>query len=126
MRHLLILFAIFTWFVGLDSHVKGGLAWASDGGRQGIAKDSLSGISSRHPIGDSRRGEELYKASCAVCHGLRAIGGVGPRLVGNSVLSNDKVFWKIVYEGEHVMPPLKDAVTEQQMADIRAWLMMLR
>jgi hypothetical protein len=25
-----------------------------------------------------------------------------------------------------VMPPLKDAVTEQQMADIRAWLKTLR
>jgi cytochrome c553 len=47
-------------------------------------------------------------------------------LAGNPVLSNDQAFWKVVYEGRHVMPPLKDAVTEQQMADIQAWLKTLR
>jgi len=47
-------------------------------------------------------------------------------LAGNPILSNDKAFWKIVHEGRHVMPPLKGTVTEQQMADIRAWLKMLR
>jgi len=126
MRQLFILFAIFAWSVGFDANLNGSLARASDAGRQGIAKDRSSDISSKPPIGDRRRGEELYKASCAVCHGPRAIGGVGPRLVGNPVLSNDKAFWKIVHEGRHVMPPLKDAVTEQQMADIQAWLKMLR
>jgi cytochrome c551 len=126
MGYLVILFTIFACIAGFDSNLKGSLARASDAGRQGIAKDSSSGIGSNHPIGDKRRGEELYKASCAVCHGPRAIGGVGPRLMGNPVLSNDKAFWKIVHEGRHVMPPLKDAVTEQQMADIQAWLKMLR
>jgi cytochrome c553 len=43
-------------------------------------------------------------------------------LAGNPVLSNEQAFWKIVSEGRHVMPHLKDALTEQQMADIQAWL----
>jgi mono/diheme cytochrome c family protein len=79
-----------------------------------------------HSTGDHKRGEELYSASCVVCHGPRASGGIGPRLPGNPVLSNERAFWKIVYEGRHVMPPLKGAVTEQQMADFQAWLMTLR
>lgn len=72
------------------------------------------------------RGEALYNASCVVCHGAQATGGIGPRLAGNPVLSNEQVFWKIVFEGRHVMPPLKDAVTKRQMADIQAWLKTLR
>ena len=72
-----------------------------------------------HPTGDNTRGEELYNASCVVCHGPRATGGIGPRLAGNPVLSNEQAFWKIVLEGRHVMPPLKGALTEQQIADIR-------
>lgn len=67
-------------------------------------------------------GEELYRASCVVCHGTRGMGGVGPRLAGNPVLLNDQAFWKVVHEGRHVMPPLKGVVTDQQMTDIRAWL----
>lgn len=73
-------------------------------------------------MGNSRRGEELYQASCVVCHGSRATGGVGPKLAGNPILSNDQAFWKVVHEGRHVMPPLKGVVTDQQIADIRAWL----
>ena len=122
MRQLFTLFAIFACFAGFDANLTGGLARASDAGRQGIAKDSSSGIGSKPPTGDSRRGEELYNDSCIVCHGSRARGGIGPRLAGNPILSNEKAFWKIVREGRHVMPALKDAVTEQQMADIQAWL----
>ena len=78
------------------------------------------------PAGDSSRGEGLYNSSCIVCHGPRAAGGIGPRLAGNAVLSNEPAFWKVVYEGQHVMPPLKGAITEQQMADIQAWLKTLQ
>ena len=78
-----------------------------------------------HPsTGDSKRGEELYKASCIVCHGPRAEGGIGPKLASNPVLANDQAFWKIVHEGRHMMPPLKGTVTDQQFNDIRAWLRM--
>ncbi|ALA60327.1 c-type cytochrome [Nitrospira moscoviensis] len=77
------------------------------------------------PAGDPAKGEELYNASCVVCHGPRAAGGIGPRLAGNPVLSNDKAFDRILSEGRHMMPPLKDTVTSKQLADIRAWLQTL-
>jgi mono/diheme cytochrome c family protein len=70
-------------------------------------------------------GEELYNASCVVCHGPRAAGGVDPRLAGNPVLSNDQAFDRILSEGRHMMPPLKDTVTAKQLADIRVWLQTL-
>lgn len=101
-------------------------AHAGDLGAQGPTKNSSSDISQKPASGDSSRGEELYQASCIVCHGPRATGGIGPRLAGNPVLSNEQAFWKVVHEGQHVMPPLKGAVTDQQMTDIRAWLQTLR
>ncbi|HET7909397.1 MAG TPA: c-type cytochrome [Nitrospira sp.] len=87
-----------------------------------IAQDMGGGEETRPLAGDSTRGAELYQASCTVCHGPRAEGGVGPQLAGNTVLGNDQAFWKVVHEGRHVMPPLKDAVSDQQLTDIRAWL----
>lgn len=122
MKHMFIAFALLAFCVESAADFTNNLAQAGDAGLQGITKSSTRDMSPKPSTGDSTRGEELYKASCVVCHGPRAVGGVGPRLAGNPVLSNDQAFWKIVYEGRHVMPPLKGVVTEQQMADIRAWL----
>jgi len=122
MQKLLICYAVSVLLLGASISGDGHLARASDGGPQGADKNRSSGMASRHPTGDNTRGEGLYNASCVVCHGPRATGGIGPRLAGNPVLSNGQAFWKTVYEGRHMMPPLKDAVTKQQMADIQAWL----
>ncbi len=122
MQKLLIRFTISVLFLGAAINVDGHLAQASEGGPESADKNSSSGMASKHPPGDNKRGEELYNASCVVCHGPRATGGIGPRLAGNPVLSNEQTFWKTVYDGRHVMPPLKGTLTEQQMADIQAWL----
>ena len=122
MQKLLISFALSVCCLGASTGVNSHPARASDGGRQVADKHSSSGLASEHPTGDAKRGEELYKASCVVCHGSRAEGGVGPKLAGNPVLADERAFWKVVYEGRHVMPPLKGAVTDEQMTDIRAWL----
>ena len=71
-------------------------------------------------------GRILYDASCVVCHGAGATGGIGPRLAGNPILSNDKLFWDRILTGRHMMPPLGDALTPQQISDIHAWLKSLR
>ena len=126
MQKLLIRFALSVSLIGATISVDDHLARASDGVLQGIDKTSSSGMVSKHPTGDNTRGEGLYNASCVVCHGPRATGGIGPRLAGNPVLSNEQAFWKTLSEGRHVMPPLKDALTEQQIADIQAWLKTLR
>lgn len=109
-------------FGGVAIGVEKSAPAALDGAIRVSDKKSESGMASTHPIGDNTRGEELYKASCVVCHGPQGTGGIGPRLAGNPVLSNEQAFWKTVHEGRHVMPPLRGALTEQQIADIRAWL----
>jgi len=131
MNKVLVCVALSAVFLGSAIEVSDSFAQAKEGGPQGadkkgVDKKSSSGNAVPHPAGNSARGEGLYNASCVVCHGPQAAGGIGPRLAGNPVLSNEPAFWKVVYEGRHVMPPLKGAVTEQQMADIQAWLKTLK
>ena len=87
-----------------------------------LALDTRGDKEASPPTGDSKRGEELYNASCIVCHGSRAEGGIGPKLSGNPVLASDREFWRVVHEGRHIMPPLKGTVSDQQLNDIRAWI----
>ncbi len=121
-RVICALFALLVIEAGGNGIVSG----VSGNGRQNEGMNGSSGSLPVRPAGDSGRGQGLYDSSCIVCHGPQAAGGIGPRLAGNSVLSNEQAFWKVVYEGRHVMPPLKGAITEQQMADIQAWLKTLR
>ena len=122
MQNWLIPLVLALLVLGATINEDDHFARASDGGPQGADRNSSSGIAPMHPAGDAQRGEGLYNASCVVCHGQRAAGGIGPRLAGNPVLSNEQAFWKTVYDGRHVMPPLKGALTEQQIADIKDWL----
>ncbi|MEC4890257.1 MAG: cytochrome c [Nitrospira sp.] len=126
MNQRLIRGALTLVILGAASQMNGHPVLANDGVRQNAEQSRVSGNAAAHPMGDGTRGEKLYNASCVVCHGPQATGGIGPRLTGNPVLFNEPAFWKVVYEGRHVMPPLKGAVTEQQMADIQAWLKTLR
>lgn len=126
MRDVLITIVFWTALLGIPAHLIDHEARASDAGSRGLIKNSSSDSSLKPASGDRSRGKELYQASCIVCHGPQASGGIGPRLANNPVLLNDQAFWTIVYEGRHVMPPLKGAITDQQMADIRAWLQTLR
>lgn len=123
LTHLLAMVIVFG---GVTIGVERSVALSQGGAIQVSDKKDASRTAPTHPAGDDTRGEELFKASCVVCHGSQGTGGIGPRLAGNSVLSNDQAFWQTVYQGRHVMPPLKDALTEQQMADIQAWLKKLR
>lgn len=101
---------------------------ANTGSRDRAGSGDVPAPSSPAPIptGDAARGQVLYDASCIVCHGVGAAGAIGPRLAGNSVVSNDRVFWDRVLRGGHMMPPLGDALTSQQIADIQSWLKSLR
>jgi mono/diheme cytochrome c family protein len=110
MRNLVIALGLFAFFATFN------MALGSDSGKERVKAGTKT------LIGDSLRGEALYKASCIVCHGAGATGGVGPRLAANPILLDDQAFWKIVNQGRHVMPPLNGNVSDQQIADIRAWL----
>ncbi|QEL55586.1 c-type cytochrome [Chromobacterium paludis] len=44
-------------------------------------------------------GKELFQQNCAVCHGDRGQGKVGPKLVGDSSRWSKKLFERAVLEG---------------------------
>ena len=119
-------FALLVALIGVSPVLNSSLGWAGDAGMPSSGKNHPGDNMPKPSIGDSNRGEKLYQASCIVCHGPRATGDIGPRLAGNPVLSKEKTFWTVVYEGQHAMPPLSGMITRQQMADIRAWLLTLR
>jgi cytochrome c oxidase cbb3-type subunit 3 len=131
------------WLVAVSLVSAFGMVWDMNGSPFPVAAGELeTGSSSREgpggpsvtqekgqtplPTGDAVSGQVLYDASCVVCHGAGATGGIGPRLAGNPILSNDKLFWDRVLKGRHMMPPLGDALSAQQIADIQAWLKTLR
>lgn len=115
----LILSACFTAIAIIAG---GRFSQAGDDGLQSSATQRSAGTVSTSSAGNASRGKELYNASCVVCHGKDATGHIGPRLAGNAILANDQIFRKTVHQGRHMMPPLKDALTEEQIADILAWL----
>jgi hypothetical protein len=91
-KNALISSALLSVLAGITVSLNGDLARAGGAGSQGISKDGGGRISVGPVSGGSRRGEDLYQASCIVCPGARAVGGIGPRLAGNPVLSNDQAF----------------------------------
>ncbi len=93
---------------------------------QRIAKGTSPGSALRgtasYPTGESRRGKALFAAHCVSCHGADAAGGMGPKLAANPILLENERFWETVLEGRGAMPPWREALSPQEIADILAWL----
>jgi mono/diheme cytochrome c family protein len=81
-----------------------------------------SSSSSTAPTGDATAGKTAYASlPCAGCHGENAEGGVGPKLAGMQE-SWDR-FQSTVRNGREEMPKFgTDVVSDQQLADVYAWL----
>ncbi len=74
------------------------------------------------PVGNARRGHQLFSNSCQACHGERASGGAGPKLSGNPILVEEDRFWDTVLHGRNAMPAWGSVLKAQEIADIHAWL----
>ncbi|HET9963431.1 MAG TPA: c-type cytochrome [Nitrospiraceae bacterium] len=74
-------------------------------------------------VGVSSRGAGLFSNNCQACHGAGAAGGVGPKLAGNPILKNEGAFWETVLHGRGAMPAWGGALSEQDIADLHAWLL---
>ncbi len=71
--------------------------------------------------GDAAAGKAVY-VQCAGCHGQNAEGGVGPALAGSPIVANADQFDKIVKEGTSGgMPPFAQ-LSDEEIADVRAYL----
>ncbi len=77
------------------------------------------------PVGHARRGSHLFSTNCQACHGLKAVGGAGPKLAGNAILRDADRFWDTVSHGRNAMPAWGAILKAQDIADIHAWLQSL-
>ena len=73
--------------------------------------------------GDLARGERLYAANCATCHGPAGLGGdLGPALAGKVILDHPREYDRIVDQGVHRMPGFRLIMNVKDQADVLAWL----
>lgn len=72
--------------------------------------------------GDATAGATIYADNCASCHGADATGGSGPNLVG--VVETDEAT-DIITNGEDAMPAFGDILSEQDIADVIAYVQSL-
>ncbi len=68
------------------------------------------------------RGARLFAHHCQACHGEGAVGGVGPKLGGTTILKNEGAFSETVRHGRGLMPAWGTVLSHQEIADIHAWL----
>jgi cytochrome c oxidase cbb3-type subunit 3 len=73
--------------------------------------------------GVAARGAGLFEHNCQACHGAGAMGGMGPKLVKNPILKHEDVFWETVLHGRGAMPAWGSVLSQQDIADVHAWLM---
>ncbi|HKY72037.1 MAG TPA: c-type cytochrome [Nitrospira sp.] len=74
-------------------------------------------------VGVAKRGAGIFEHNCQACHGQGGIGGVGPQLSKNPILSHEDLFWDTVLHGRGPMPAWGSILSEQDIADVHAWLL---
>jgi cytochrome c oxidase cbb3-type subunit III len=74
-------------------------------------------------VGMAGRGAGIFENNCGACHGQSASGGVGPKLAKNPILKQQDLFWETVLHGRGPMPAWSTVLSEQDIADIHAWLL---
>lgn len=94
--------------------------------RDGQAGAALAGEGHVVLTGQAPRGAAVYARNCLPCHGEAAVGGVGPKLAGNPILSRDEAFHETVARGRGTMPAWGSILNPQEIADVHAWLKSLR
>ena len=75
-------------------------------------------------VGMPTRGAGIFEHNCQACHGQGGIGGVGPKLSSNPILQQQGLFLETVLHGRGPMPAWGSILSEQEIADIHAWLLL--
>ena len=77
------------------------------------------------PTGPAARGQAIYAANCASCHGVTGDGGVGPSLRARRVAqAPDSAILGLVRRGRGQMPAF--ALTPEEERDLMAYLRYLQ
>ncbi len=74
-------------------------------------------------VGNAARGAGIFEHNCKACHGVRGSGGIGPKLANNPILKQEDRFWETVLQGRGPMPAWGSVLSQQDIADLHAWLM---
>ena len=74
-------------------------------------------------VGVANRGGDIFALNCQACHGTGAGGGMGPKLARNPILKHEDLFWETVTHGRGSMPAWGSMLSQQDIADVHAWLL---
>ncbi len=86
-----------------------------------LSSKELSAI--RTLRGNVERGKRIYDEMCAVCHEDPQEGVIaGTVLEDNPILKDEESFWSVTLNGRNEMPSYKESISNQEVADILAWL----
>ncbi|HEX2084286.1 MAG TPA: cytochrome c [Solirubrobacteraceae bacterium] len=72
--------------------------------------------------GDPAAGREVFADNCAACHGGDGGGGTGPRLAGEDALTDADLVVRQIREGGGGMPDFADRLSDQELADVSAFV----
>jgi mono/diheme cytochrome c family protein len=92
-------------------------------GHAGQSRSIADGV---YSAGQAARGEQIYQAQCAACHGKAMEGTIGPPLVGESFLSNwsESSLAALVDKIQKTMPFNQPAtLTRPQSTDLASYML---
>jgi mono/diheme cytochrome c family protein len=92
----------------------------------GLAGQVRSVAEGVYSVGQAARGQQLYRAQCAECHGHAMEGTIGPPLVGESFLSNwsARPLGDLVDTIQKTMPfNLPASLSRPQATDLTAYIL---
>jgi len=96
------------------------------GALTGQTPQARSITESVYSVGQAARGQQLYKAQCAACHGNAMEGASGPPLIGDSFLSNWSAhsLASLVDKIQKTMPfNLPGSLSRSQSTDLAAYVL---
>ena len=92
-------------------------------GHAGQSRSVTEGV---YSAAQAARGQQMYQAECAACHGNEMEGTIGPPLVGESFLSNwsARSLANLVDKIQKTMPfNLPGSLSQQQSTDLAAYIL---
>ena len=99
------------------------VAMSSVAGNAGQLRSATDGV---YSAGQAARGQQVYQAQCAECHGNSLEGTSGPPLVGENFLSNwsARPLTNLVDKIQKTMPfNLPGSLSRQQSTDLTAYML---
>lgn len=69
---------------------------------------------------DNANGTTVFADNCAVCHGDTGGGGTGPKLAGKAIALDTVI--DTVFNGKESMPEFGSSLTDQEIADVSAYV----